>query len=110
MFGSIKTTMFEYFDERYAAIVETVATAASIAMAAAGGGAGQAFQYRDFNNTKPPTFDGVQDPIIFMRWLSHVNGHFFTCSCPTDLRGQVRIEPPEVRSEGLVETCYRFVI
>ena len=53
-------------------------------MAAAGAGTGQAFQYRDFDNTKPPNFDGIQDPIIAMRWLSDVEGCFFTCSCPAD--------------------------
>ena len=57
LFGSIKTAMVEYFDERYAALAETAATAATAAVAAAGGGAGRGFQYRDFDNTKPPTFD-----------------------------------------------------
>ena len=84
LFGSIKTAMVEYFDERYAALAETAAAAATTAVAAAGGGAGRGFQYRDFDNTKPPTFDGVQDPIVAMRWLSDVEGCFFTCSCPAD--------------------------
>ena len=87
MFGSIKTAMVEYFDERYAALAETAAAAAPSAVTAAGigrGGDGRAFQYRDFDNTKPPTFDGTQDTIRAMRWLSDVEGCFFTCSCPTD--------------------------
>ena len=86
MFGSIKTVMVEYFDERYAALAETAAAAATSAVTAAGvgGGAGRAFQYRDFDNTKPPTFDGTQDAIRAMRWLSDVEGCFFTCSCPAD--------------------------
>ena len=69
MFGSIKTTMVEYFDERYAALAETAAAAATSAVTAAGiggGGAGRAFQYQDFDNTKPPTFDGTQDAIRAM--------------------------------------------
>ena len=86
LFGSIKTTMVEYFDERYAALTETAAAVATAAVAAAGGGDGRGFQYRDFDNTKPPTFDGVQDPIVAMRWLSDVEGCFFTCSCPADQR------------------------
>ena len=53
LFGSIKTAMVEYFDERYAALVETAAAAATAAVAAAGGGVGRGFQYRDFDNTKP---------------------------------------------------------
>jgi len=86
MFGSIKTVMVEHFDERYAALAETVAAAATSAVTAAGvgGGASRAFQYRDFDNTKPPKFDGTQDAIRAMRWLSDVEGCFFTCSCPAD--------------------------
>ena len=61
MFGSIKTAMVEYFDERYAALADTVAAAATSAVTATrvGGGAGRAFQLLDFDNTKPPTFDGT---------------------------------------------------
>ena len=61
MFGSIKTAMVEYFDERYAALAETAAAAAALAVTVAGGGGGgsRCFQYRDFDNTKPPTFDGT---------------------------------------------------
>ena len=69
MFRSIKTVMVEYFDERYAALAETAAAAATSAVTAAGvgGGADMAFQYRDFDNTKPPTFDGTQDAIRALR-------------------------------------------
>ena len=84
LFGSIKTAMVEYFDERYADLAETVAAAAAAVVAAEGGGAGQGFQYWDFDNTKPPTFDGVQDPIVPMTSLSDVEGCFFMCSCPAD--------------------------
>lgn len=86
LFGSIKTAMVEYFDERYAALVETAAAVATVTVAIAGGGADRDFQYRDFDNTEPPTFDGVQDPIVAMRWLSDVEGCFFAYSCPADLR------------------------
>lgn len=86
LFGSIKTAMVEYFDERYAALTETATAAATAAVAPTGEGAGQGFQYRDFDNTKPPNFDGVQDPIVAMRWLLDVEGCFFTCSCPADQR------------------------
>ena len=73
MFGSIKTAMVEYFDERYAALAETAVAAAASAVTATGeGGAGRGFQYRDFDNTKPPTFDGTQDAIRAMRWLFDV--------------------------------------
>ena len=71
--------MVEYIDECYAALSETVAAAATTGVVAAGVGSGRDFQYRDFDNTKPPTFDGVQDPIVAMRWLSDVEGCFFTC-------------------------------
>ncbi|KAL7604647.1 hypothetical protein Lser_V15G20313 [Lactuca serriola] len=81
MFGSIKTFIMEFFDDRYASVTETAAT---VAVAAAGAWTSRSFKYQDFDNTKPPTFDGVQDPIVVMRWLSDVEGCFFTCSCPAD--------------------------
>ena len=77
MFGSIKTPMMEYFDDRYASIAETTAAAASAVVAAAGTGTGQAFQYWDFYNMKPLIFDGTQDTIIAMRWFSDMEGCFF---------------------------------
>ena len=57
--GSIKTTMMEFFEDRYAAIAETVVFAASATMAAASVGTRQVFQYQDFDNMKPLNFDGV---------------------------------------------------
>ena len=59
MFGSIKTAMDEYFDEHYATLAETGAATASAVVMAAGRGAGRAFQYRDFDNTKPPKYNGT---------------------------------------------------
>nr|KAJ0188655.1 hypothetical protein LSAT_V11C900501560 [Lactuca sativa] len=41
LFGSIKTTMVEYFDERYASLIETAAATATTAVTAAGRGAGR---------------------------------------------------------------------
>ena len=49
----------EYFDDHYVALTEATVAAA--------------------NN--PSVFDGVQDLIISMRWLSGVEGCLFTCSC-----------------------------
>ena len=42
--------------------------------------------FREFSNTKPPEFDGTQDPIAAMRWVSDIEGCFYTCSCPEHLR------------------------
>ena len=42
--------------------------------------------YREFNNTKPPEFDGTQDLIVVMRWISDIEGCFYTCSFPEHLR------------------------
>jgi len=53
MCGSIKTAMFEYFDECYETIVETATAATSIVVMSAGGRASRAFQYWDFNSAKP---------------------------------------------------------
>ena len=50
---------------------------------------------------KPPTFDGIHDPIVGMRWLYDVKGSFFTCSCPAEIA--------EVQGKGLVEVDDWFV-
>ena len=42
--------------------------------------------FREFSNTKPPEFDGTQDPIAAMRWIADIEGCFYTCSCPEHLR------------------------
>ena len=67
MFGSINTAMVEYFDERYAALVAAAAATSAVTVAGVRGGADRAFQYRDFDNTKPPVFDGTQDASMAMR-------------------------------------------
>ena len=84
VFGYVKTAMVEYFDERYATIAETPSATASTPMAATSSGAGRAFLYRDFDNTKPQTFNGVQDPIIAIMWLSDIEGCVFMYSCPAN--------------------------
>ena len=68
MFGDIKTTLIETFDERYATQ------------------GGDSLLFREFSNTKPPEFDGTLDPIAAMRWISDIEGCFYTCSCPEHLR------------------------
>ena len=62
MFGSINTTMMEYFDEQYAALTEAASTAAIAAVFATGLGAGRVVQYRDFDNTKPLLLMGFRIP------------------------------------------------
>ena len=52
IFGSIKTSMTELFNDRHATIAETAAVAAFATVAAAGTGSGWVFQYRDFDNMK----------------------------------------------------------
>ena len=84
LFGSIMTAMMDFFDDRYTAMAENVVVAASVVVVAVGVRQGLVFQYWDFNNTKPPNFIGVQDLIVAMRWLSDVEGCFFTCSCAAD--------------------------
>ena len=64
------------FDDRYDALSEAVATPATISVAAVGISTRWLFQYRDFNNTKPQNFDGIQDLIMSVRWLSDLEGCF----------------------------------
>lgn len=86
MFGSIKTTLIETFDERYTALSEAAVAAATTAIAATRPHGGDVLLFQEFSNTKPPEFDGTQDPIAAMRWISDIEGCFFTCSSPEHLR------------------------
>ena len=86
MFGSIKSTLIETFDERYAAVTEAAAAAATATVATARPQGGDSLLFREFSNTKPPECDGTQDPIVAMRWIDDIEGCFYTCSCPEHLR------------------------
>lgn len=79
-FGSMKTTLIEVFDERYAAVTEVAAVAAARPQG------GDSLLFREFSNTKPPEFYRTQDPIAAMRWISDVEGCFYTCLCPEHMR------------------------
>ena len=57
MFGSIKTTLIETFDEKYAALSEAAVAAATAAIAATRPQGGDALLFREFRNTKPLEFD-----------------------------------------------------
>lgn len=74
MFGSIKTTMVELFYERYAFVNEAAASIAIATVAAARTHDGDSILYREFNNMKPPEFDGVKDLIDAIRWVFDVEG------------------------------------
>ena len=78
MFGSIKTAMMEYFDEKYAALAETAATAATTDVTVAGGGAGRAFQYGTSITRSP------RHLMVHKIRKNPCGGCFFTCSCSTD--------------------------
>ena len=54
MFGSIKTTMIEIFDDRYAAVTEAAAAVGTATVAAARPQGGNSLLFREFSNTKPP--------------------------------------------------------
>ena len=58
IFASMKTVMIKMFDERYTDVTEAVTTAATVAVYVARPH-GDSMQYREFNHTKPPKFDGV---------------------------------------------------
>ena len=76
MFGSIKTTLIETFDERYAALLGADVVAATAVIAATRPQGGDALLFQEFSNTKPPEFDGTRDPIAAMRWISDIEGCF----------------------------------
>ena len=59
MFGEIKTTLIETFDEWYAALTEATSAAATAPIATARPQGGDSSLLREFSNTKPPEFDGT---------------------------------------------------
>ena len=85
MFGSIKTTLIETFNERYATVTEAAAAAATTSVVAARPQGGDSLLFREFSNMKLPEFDGTQDLIVAMRWVSDIEGCFYICSCPEHL-------------------------
>lgn len=88
MFGTIKIELIALFDERCAAIasIVVVAAAAIVVVVATTSPGDKEMPYREFNNSKPLLFDGVRDPIAAMRWVSNMEGCFYTCACPTNLK------------------------
>ena len=74
MFGSIKTTLIDTFDERYAVVTKAAAAATTAAVAAAKHKGGDSLLFQEFSNTKPPEFYGTQDPTVSMRWVTDIEG------------------------------------
>ena len=70
------------------AIREQMEAAIDERIAAAIGGPNptSVFHYKDFSVCSPPLFKGDTSPIVSMRWISDVQGAFFTCGCPDHLR------------------------
>ena len=86
MFGSINTKLIKTFDKCYNAVTEATAVAATTALAAATPHGCDSLMFQEFNNMKPPEFNGTQDPIDAMRWISNIEGCFYTCSCYENLK------------------------
>lgn len=80
MVGSIKTTLIEMFYEHYVVVTEVVSfipIAFTVVIRLQGRAS---IYYHEFGNMKAPEFDGVKDPIVDMRWVSDVEGFFYTGS------------------------------
>ena len=58
-----------------------------------------------FQHTKLPGFDGTQDMIAAMRWISDVEGLFLHLILSGEYVGSFRVEPASFGSKGLVEVC-----
>lgn len=82
IFETIKTKLIALFDERYIVVASTAPATAT----AAGSLGEKDMTYSEFSNTKPLEFDGIKDPIVDKRWISHVEGCFYTCACPVNLK------------------------
>lgn len=71
--------MIALFDERYVVVTSTVVVVVTSSIK-------RKMPYQEFNKIKPPEFDGVRDPILAMKWMSYVEGFFYTCACPKNLK------------------------
>lgn len=69
IFGYVKTTVIELFDELYAFVSELVVVTATVVVVVIGFRGRRMLQYHDFSNTKPLEFDEVRDLITAMRWI-----------------------------------------
>lgn len=72
------------FDRRYATITQAATVVAIVSVATAGLQRGGTTQYREFSNRKPRELKGNKDPIIDLRWIYHIEGCFYMCSCHED--------------------------
>lgn len=86
MFGSIKTELISIFDEWYVVVASIAAATATSIIDVTALLREKEMPYMEFNNTKPPEFEGVMDPIVAMRWISNVEGCFYTCTCLANLK------------------------
>ena len=59
MFGSIRTTLIETFDECYVVVTKVVAATANATLAAARPQGGNSVWYLELINTKPLEIDGT---------------------------------------------------
>lgn len=76
MFGTTMTELIALFYEWYVVVASTIVTIATTVVVVVTPSREKETPYRDFNNNKPPKFDGVKDPIIVMRWISNMEGYF----------------------------------
>lgn len=86
MLGSIKTGIIMMLDERYTVVASIVSTTTTVNVVDVVVSGERKIPYPKFNNTKPPDFDGFMEPIVFMRWISDVEGCFYTCTYPANLK------------------------
>lgn len=86
MFEDIKGELIALFDGKYVVVASTTAVAATAVVSHTTPTRGWEVCYQEFNNTKPPEFHGIKDPIAEMRWISDVEGCFYTCSCLDNLK------------------------
>jgi hypothetical protein len=68
-------------------IMGTVEARIAASHAADGGrGAVQDTRLRDFSSLRPPTFEGVKNPLVSQRWVHEMENAFFTAAIPAAAR------------------------
>lgn len=67
-------------------VASTTSALATVVVAATTQSGEKEMPYQEFNNTKCPKFKGVRGQIVPMRSMSNVEGSFYTCACPKNLK------------------------
>ncbi|KAJ9550422.1 hypothetical protein OSB04_014467 [Centaurea solstitialis] len=87
----MQNTLPGLFEQMKDELAKTVISQVEAAMASRPNGSGSSqtsrvTSYKDFTACQPPFFQGQKDPVASTRWLTEIEGAFFTSSCATEVK------------------------